>query len=308
MTDAAPPPVTESADSAPVTDEAPPAIDHKAAVNAALKAANVRLKAKDREYVPRDIDDLTNKANRVFGLESELESFKSEKAEAAKTKAWRAAIEADDDNAAEQAFDSLSPRAQQNAAKWLQRKYAAHEAERQLPPEALEAKRRADALEQENRGYKQREEEGRQQVERQENAKLMRETHESTLKTATSVMAALKVDAAKAPRAPAALLPVVARHMRVAMLAEVETGVPPDAAELAANVQRDVVESFGAVMEGMGDDVLYEAIGEATVKRLLKAHLVRVKGVKPSPSAAAKQAAKGDAKRDPAFGTPGYFR
>lgn len=287
-------------DSAPVVEA-----DPKAGINEMLKKSGIKLKAKDREYVPRDIDDLTSKANRVFGLESEIEGFKKEKGEAAQVKAWRAAIEADDENAAEQAFDSLSPRAQQNAARWLQKKYAAHEAEQKLPPEAVEARRMLEARERELREYKQRDEETRQQQQRQEDAKVLRETQEGVLKTVTTVMQALKADGTKSPRAPAALLPFAARHMRVAMMAEAETGAPVDPAEIAANVQRDVVEAFGTVLEGMPDDALYEAIGEAHVKRLLKAHLARVKGIKPGAKPAAK---KVEPTKDPSFGTPAYLR
>lgn len=287
-------------------DVAPPE-DHKAALNEAMKKANVRLRAKDREYVPRDIDDLTNKANRVFGLESEVEAFKKEKGEAAQVRSWRAAIDADDEGAAEEAFESLSPKAQQNAARWLQKKAEKWEADRQLPPETQEARRQLEERDRELRGYRQREEETKQSAQRQESAKVLRETQESVLGVAKTVMASMRVDGAKAPRAPAALLPFAARHMRVAMMAEAETGVAADPAEIAANVQRDVVEAFSSIVEGVPDDALYEAIGEPAVKRLLKAHLMRVKGVKSSkPTNGAPKS--GAQTRDPAFGTPGYFR
>ena len=305
MTDATAAPA-ETTETPTDAAQQPPAEDPKAALNEALKKSGLKLKAKDREYVPRDIDDVLSKANRVFGLESELERFKSEKTEAQALKSWKAAIEADDENAATAAFDALSPRAQQNAAKWLQRKAAAYEQERQLPPEALEERRARMEAEQRLREYERREQETQERARREEQAKLLRDSHESVLKTAKSILDALKVDDAKAPRAKGALTPVVARHMRVAMLAEQETGVPVDAQEVLENARRDVVESFGAVAEGMDDDALFETLGEGVVKRLIKTHLRRVKGIKSQPAPTQRQ--EQPSRNEPKRGTPAFLR
>lgn len=307
MTDTAAPAVEPSTTEAePAAPAAPPKDDAKAALNEALKKAGVKLKAKDREYVPRDIDDLTSKANRVFGLESELERLKTEKTEAAQVKAWRQAVEADDEEAASAAFEALSPKAQQNAAKWLSRKAERYEQERQLSPEVLEARRRAEALEREVQSYKSKEREAAEQKLREENARTYREQAEMVLKASNNVMQALKVDDARAPQAKAALAPVMARHLRVAMLAEQETGVPVDPAEIVENVRRDIAQSFSSVASGMDADALYDTMGEDVAKRLLAVHLKRVKGIKPAQPGAPTQ--KAETKKDPRLGTPAFFR
>ena len=307
MTDTAAPAVEPSTTEAePAAPVAPPKDDAKAALNEALKKAGVKLKAKDREYVPRDIDDLTSKANRVFGLESELERLKTEKTEAAQVKAWRQAVEADDEEAASAAFEALSPKAQQNAAKWLSRKAERYEQERQLSPEVLEARRRAEALEREVQSYKSKEREAAEQKLREENARTYREQAEMVLKASNNVMQALKVDDARAPQAKAALAPVMARHLRVAMLAEQETGVPVDPAEIVENVRRDIAQSFSSVASGMDADALYDTMGEDVAKRLLAVHLKRVKGIKPAQPGTPTQ--KAETKKDPRLGTPAFFR
>jgi len=95
--------------------------------------------------------------------------------------------------------------------------------------------------------------------------------------------------------------------MGVAMQVGAETGSPVDPLEIQENVRQEVAQSFAAVAEGMGDDALYEAMGESTVKRLLKAHLLRVKGIKPS-GVKPNGAKPVDTTRDPLFGTPAYLR
>lgn len=281
--------------------------DPKASLNEALKAAGVKLKAKDREYVPRDIDDLTQKASRVFGLETELESFKKEKTEAQNVKAWRAAIEADDEAAAEQAFEALSPKAQQNAAKWLQKKALAWEEQQKLPPEALRERERLEAAQRELEQYKSKEKAEQQRLQKEEHLKELRSAQESVLKTVQVVMAQLKVDSTKAPRALASLTPAAARHMRAAMEAEAETGVPVDPKEIAANIHAEVAQGFAAVAQGMDDDALYDSMGDALVKRLLGAHLKRVKGIKPAP-ASTQPPPKQTNGSHPERGTWAYFR
>lgn len=298
-------PVVVESTEAPAADAAPKPPDEKALLNEQLKKANVRLKAKDREYVPRDIDDLTQRANRSFGLEAEIESFKKEKGEAAQVKSWRAAIEADDEDAAEQAFESLSPRAQQNAAKWLQKKANAWEESQKLPPEALRERQLREQSERELQTYRQRETEAKRHAETQENVKSIRSAQEEVLKVATEVLGLFKSDPEKSPRARLALQPFAARHMRAAMAAEAETGVAVDQSEIARNVQTDVAQAFGSVSEGMGDADLYEAMGEATVKRLLKEHLMRVKGIKPKVAAAP---VKTNGASGPQRGTPAFLR
>lgn len=293
------------------TEAKPVEADPKVALNDALKRAGVKLKAKDKEYVPRDIDDLTNKANRVFGLESEIEGFKKEKSEADAVKKWRAAIEADDDTAAEAAFDSLSPKAQNNAAKWLEKKARAWEEQQKLPPEALRAQQMLEQRERELQQFRQRDAEQKQEAERQQHARELRETSEGVLKVAKGVFDSLKVDIAKAPRAPAALTPILARHMRVAMMAEAETGAPVDPLEIQENVRQEVVQSFGAVAEGMADDALYDTLGPALVKRLLTTHGVRKGVLKPGNASTAGATPANGVKpkeKDPRFGTPAYFR
>lgn len=293
------------------TDAAPTTTpDPKAELNEALKRSGLKLKAKDREYVPRDIDDIVNKAQRAFGLETEIEAVKKEKAEAASIKAWRAAIEADDESAAEQAFEALSPAAQRNAAKWLQKKAASYERERALPPEAQEFKRLAEEQNAKLREYQQKEAEQQRKVQNEQDAAELRSAHESVLKVATAAMAALKVDGQKAPGAARALLPFAARHMRAAEVVAAETGVAVDPAEIAANVQSDFAQAFSAAAEGMPDDALYDTMGEALVKRLLGTHLKRIKGIKPAQSGApaVNGQQKGEPKRDPRFGTPAFLR
>jgi hypothetical protein len=307
-----PPPAADAPKDAAPADAV---VDPKAEINAALKKAGVKLKAKDREYVPRDIDDLTSKAQRVYGLEAELEKFKSEKTEADTIKQWRAAVEADDEDAASRAFDVLSPKAQANAAKWLQRKAAAWEQERQLPPEAVEAKRRADELEAKLAEYRDKEQRTAQERQRTESVQRLREAHGQALKVAQGVVGALKASEKVAPT----LVPLVARHMRVALSVAEASGEPVDEAavmaEVQENVRSDVLEQFSTVAGGMDDDALYDAMGEQVAKRLMRVALRRRNQQAPTSQAVQRATGnqgqaqkKADPKADPRFGTPSYFR
>lgn len=305
-------PVTADAAPAESTPDAKPTEtkpDPKASLNEALKAAGVKLKAKDREYVPRDIDDLTNRANRAFGLETEIEAFKKDKTEADTVRKWRAAIESDDETAAERAFDALSEKGQRQAAKWLQKKALAWEEQQKLPPEALQERERASRAERELEQYRAKEAEAQQRLEQEAHVKELRGAQESVLKTITGVMGLFKADLTKAPRALAALGPFAARHMRAAMAVEAETGAPVDPQEIAANVRNDMAQGFAAVTEGMTDDDLYDSLGPALTKRLLGAHLKRVKGIKPAPTGSAPaKPANSNGANGPQKGTPAFLR
>lgn len=304
-----------AADAAPAeSTEAKPAEvakpDPKASLNEALKASGIKLKAKDREYIPRDIDDLQRRAERSFGLDAEIEAFKKDKTEADGVKKWRAAIESDDEAAAERAFDALSQKGQQAAAKWLQKKAQAWEEAQKLPPEALRERERASAAERELDQYRQKDATEKQRIEQEAHVKELRGAQEQVLKTITGVMGLFKADLTKAPRALAALGPFAARHMRAAMAAEAETGVAVDPQEIAANVRNDMAQGFAAVTEGMSDDDLYDSMGDKLVKRLLGAHLKRVKGIKPA--AAGTQLATApkpsNGANGPQRGTPAFLR
>lgn len=302
-----PPPAADATKADAPKTETPP--DPKAELNAALKKAGVKLKAKDREYVPKDIDDLTSKAQRVYGLETELERFKAEKSEVDTIKQWRAAVEADDEDAATRAFDLLSPKAQQNAAKWLQRKAQSYEQERELSPEAREYKRMMEERESQLREYQDRERKAREESERSERVARVREAHASALNVAKGVTQALKASDKVAPT----LVPLVARHMRVAFEVAAATGEPVDESAVLAqvqdNVRSDVLEQFSTVADGMDDEALFDAMGEKVAKRLMRVALAR-RGRAPVRQAevATREEPKGETKKDPRFGTPGWFR
>jgi hypothetical protein len=288
------------------TTEAPKDADPKALANEALKKAGIKLKARDREYVPKDIDDLVGKANRVFGLEQELEGVKKEKDAIATQRASWQRLEAEDDAALDE-FDKLPVNVQRNALKALQRRAQQAEAAAKEPPELVEAKRAIAERDAKLREYEQGKKTEAEKAKQAEAQAELRAAHESVMKMAQGVGAALKVDTAKHPAALRGLQPVVARHMRAALMVEAETGVAVDHTEIIANVQRDISESFAATSSGMPDDALYDALGEGLVKRVLGEHLRRVKGIKPTPQP--QNGSTNGTKQDgPKRGTPAFLR
>jgi len=302
MPEAAPAPVTPpAAQPAEAVEAKPPEapkVDPRAELNERVKAAGIKLKAKDREVSVNSIDDLVGRANRVFGVESLLEEAKATKSEAEAVKSWRAAVESDDDALAEEAFDALSAKGQRNALKWLQKKHAKAEEEESLSPREKELRHALEASERQRREYEARDAKTRQEREEQQAQAEMTRTREMAAGMAMKALEALKAPKELAPM----LLPRVARVLRVAMQGGVE--MSPD--EVASEVRDSVLAEQRQLIAGMDAEGLVSVFGEEISKKLVKHYLAKRKQVAPGQPVQTQQTqqTQPEAQR----GTPRFFR
>lgn len=301
---AAPPAAVAATDAAaPVVPDA--AATAKAELNAALKKAGVKLRAKDREYEPRDIDDLVARANRVHGVEAMLAEAKSTRAQAEEVLSLRKAIdEATDVDSALAALERLGgPRARQLAVEMTRRQMAREESEQQMSEGEKTARKQLEEHQRVLRDYQQRDERARAEEEertyRTESARLRDEAG----KTATDALRAMGIAPEAAQRIAPGLLPLVARHMRVAM----ESGEPLDATALSEMVREEWLGGYQAATAQMDDASLYGFLGDDSAKRVVREHLRRHKAAPRNGEAPTAKTTEGKTER-PGFGTPGYFR
>lgn len=272
--------------------------DNKAEIARLLKAEGVKLKAKDREVSVTSLEDLTSRAQRVFGMETLLEEAKREKAEAEKVKSWQARLDSEDDGAIEE----LSPKAQIALAKWYERKAAEYEKARELPPEVREERARAEDYKRRLAEYEAQEAQRKEAAEAEEYEAGVQTLRAELAKTAMAALKELKAEGAGVER----LLPRVARVVRAA---EAE-GVSLSPEEIAAEVTSGMREEWGSFLSSFeSDDALADYLGPDVAKRLMRVALKR-RGMAAPPVAAAVRPAttKPVSDDDGLRGTPGFFR
>lgn len=285
-------------------DAAPPKLDPRAELNERIKSAGIKLKAKDREIPVSSLDDLVSRANRVFGVESLLEEAKTKTSEAEQVKAWKSAMEADDANAAGEAFDALSPKAQRNALQWLQRKAQAAQEEESLSPRERELRAALESSERQRREFERRDMETRRAREEQEAAEELSRTRNMAAEMAMKTLESMKAPKDMAP----ALLPRVARVLRVGL----EAGVQLSPEEVANEVRDGLLSEHRMLTDGMDGEGLIALMGEDMAKKVARAFLARRRQAPPTQEQAnavseVKPPKTGDTDSS-LRGTPRFFR
>ena len=259
-----PPPEATAPDAVekPAEGAEPAKPDRRSEIARLLKEEGVKLKAKDREVSVTSLEDLTSRAQRVFGMESMLEEAKKEKAEAEKTKAWRQRLKSRD----ESAFDEMEPEEQVALAEWYEKKAAEFEKARELPPEVREAQKREAEMARRVAEYEKAEAARKQEAEEREEQAAFEALKAELSGTALKALKALKIDGANADR----VLPRIARVMRHPGAAN----LTPD--EVAALVASEMQAEWADTVGGLKDDgQLYDFLGEETAKRVMREALRR---------------------------------
>ena len=301
MSDTAPATQPAEATAPEANDETkPPAEakpDRRSEIGRLLKEEGVKLKAKDREISVSSLEDLTSRAQRVFGMESMLEEAKRDKAEAEKTKAWRQRLKSRDTSA----FDEMDSDEQVALAEWYEKKAAEYEKARELPPEVREAQQREESYRRKLADYEKAEAQRKQAADEEEYAKGVESTKAELMGVAMGALKSLKAEGADAGLA----LPRIARVLRNA---EAE-GVQLSGDEVAALVAEDMRSEYGRVVGGLTDDgALFDFLGPDVAKRVMREALRRRGQVAPSVQRAASQPKPRQDEDSKLRGKPGYFR
>jgi hypothetical protein len=297
---------TQGAEVKPQADEKPKPPDVKEELNAVIRKAGLKLKARDKEVPVTSIDDLLSRAQRVYGVEALLEEAKAAKSEVEAVKSWLAAVESDDARAAEEAFEALSPKAQRNALAWLQRKMEAAKEEESMTQRERELRAALEASERQRREYERRDAEARRQREEAEARAELERQRNIAAGIAQKTLEALKAPKELAP----ALVPRVARVLRVGLEAGID--LTPD--EVAAEVRDEVLGEVRLLTASLDGEALIAALGEETAKKLAKAFLARRRQTPPTQAqvqAATQQAPKSNGvedKLEKLRGTPAFWR
>jgi len=290
----------------PQSEEKPKPPDVKEELNAVIRRAGLKLKARDKEVPVTSVDDLLSRAQRVYGVEALLEEVKAAKSEVEAVKAWRAAVESDDVRAAEEAFEALPPKAQRNALAWLQRKMEAAKEEESMTQRERQLRAALEESERLRREYERRDAEARRQREEAEARAELERQRNLAAGIAQKTLEALKAPKELAP----SLVPRVARVLRVALEAGIE--LTPD--EVAAEVRDEVLGEVRTLTASLDGEALIAALGEETAKKLAKAFLARRRQTPPTQAqvqAATQQTPRASNDEDKLAklrGTPAFWR
>lgn len=259
--------------------------DFDAEISKLMQESGFKMKFNGREQTV-SFKDLVKKASTANGIDKSLQEAKALKAEADTVRQWKEAMDAEDPAAAEEAFEQLSPRAQLNALNWLQKKAAAFEQEKALPPEVAAERRKTLELQERVRQYEEGEKKRAMQERQQKGIAELKQTQQFVLGIAQKALTAIGANETVAP----SLIPMVARHLRVAHEVAQASGqeISPDAIneEVINNIRQDLMEQYGMVSNAIQDDsTLYDFLGPTIVSRLARESIRRRQGgsKKPAP-------------------------
>lgn len=307
---AAVPPETQPAekpDAKPAEVKVDPAAEKKAQANALLKELGLnKLKAKDRE-VEVDLEGLRSRASRVFGIESVLEEAKATKARADDVLSLQKVMA--ESESAEDAIAALEklagPRAKQIAALLTRRELEREESEKAMSESEKETRRQLDEHRKALAEYRKREEDVKRASEEAAHKSELQRARDEASKLAMSALKALGVESPETAQAlTPAVLPRVARTMRVA----IESGIQLSPEEAAQAVREEMTAEWQGLTAKMDDAALYAFLGDAPVKRLVREHLRRMKAGSAKPAQETQAPPKKDDGADKLRGLPGFFR
>lgn len=249
--------------------------DYNVEMSNLLKESGFKMKFRGAERAVT-FEELVQKAHRGQGADAMLEDHRIAKSQADELNRWKAALEADDTESATTAFDRLSPKAQANAMAWLQRKAQAYEQEQKLPPEAQQERKQRQELEQKLKQYEQADQQRKAAEQKQAELQELRGAQQTVLGIVQKTLTGIGANEAVAP----ALVPLAARHLRVALeVAQASGGhITPEQvhAEVIENVRQDLVEQFSMLTSGFKDDsALFNWLGPKVVARLARESIRR---------------------------------
>ena len=261
--DAAPSAAAKAADPSAVIP--PKADDWKTTVNEQISKAGLKLKAKGREVAVTSIDDLMSRAQRVYGTEELYNDAKQTRAQAEEVLQLRKDLESDDVETRINALQKLSPKARETAYAIAQRDYQRQQEEQALSENERALKRQNEDLLQRQRAY-----ENEKQTAAQKQAQAQ---HEAEVGRQREVVGGVALKILKTMGLPEAssssVIPLIARHMRIAL----EAGAPLDGVGDA--VREELQGQWGGIVGQMQPDQLADFLGPEKLAALSRVFLNR---------------------------------